>query len=93
MFLRGERHQHRGNKLLYPIIPKSGKDNKDCGSYRPMSIVNVDYRLYYNGKTFENIIPDLIVVKKTAFVKNRQTQDNVKWQLYITDWMKKNQNL
>lgn len=93
MFLRGERHQHCGNKLLYPIIPKSGKDSKDCGSYRPMSIVNVDYRLYYHGKTFENIIPDLIVVKKTAFVKNRQTQDNVKWQLYITDWMKKNQNL
>lgn len=67
-------------QAVISVIPKAGKDKTECGSYRPISVLNIDYRIYASiiAKRLENIIPDLIDTDQTGFVKNRQTHDNVR---------------
>lgn len=52
-----------------------GKDKTEC-SYRPISVLNMNYRLY--ASILEDIIPDLI--DQTGFFKNRNKQ------VYLCSW-------
>lgn len=77
-------------QAVISVIPKPGKDRTECGSYRPISVLNIDYRLFASimTKCLENIIPELIDLDQTGFVKNRQTQDNVRRALHLVDNMR-----
>lgn len=79
---------------IISVIPKVGKDKSECSSYRPISILNFDYRLYASiiAKRLENIIPDIIDEDKTGFLKTRQTQDNVRRALHLMEHMSKNKD-
>ncbi len=79
-------------QAVISVIPKPGKDKINCSSYRPISVLNTDYRLFASilAKRFEDIIPDLISTDQTGFVKHRQTQDNVRRALYLVDHIKNN---
>lgn len=72
------------------VIPKVGKDATECSSYRPISVLNIDYKIFATilAKRLENIIPELIDTDQTGFVKNRQTHDNVRWALHLFNHMK-----
>lgn len=62
----------------------------ECSTYRPTSVLNMDYRLYalILAKRMEDIVPDLIDCDQTGFVKNRQTQDNVQRALHLINQMR-----
>lgn len=90
--LRGGETPLSWRQALISVIPKPGKDNTECSSYRPISVLNIDYRLYASilAKRMEDIVPDLIDTGQTGFVKHRHTQDNVRRALHLISRMRNN---
>lgn len=68
-----------------------GKDKSECSSYRPISIQSSDCRLYASIITtrLENLLPDIIDDDQTGFIKNRQTQDDVRRVLHLMEHLSK----
>lgn len=61
------------------LIPKPDKDHTMCKNYRPISLTNIDIRLY--SKIISNrltpILPNYIELDQTGFMKGRETKDNI----------------
>ena len=72
-------------EALVSLIPKEGKNRQECDNLRPISVLNVDYRLFTSvmARRLEKCLPDLIHLDQTGFIKQRQTQDNIRRLLHI----------
>jgi len=72
-------------EAVISIIPKEGKDQKECSSYRPISVLNVDHKLFSSvlSKRLESVVPELEDLDQTGFLLNRQTQDTLRSTLQV----------
>uniref|UniRef100_A0A803TDI1 Reverse transcriptase domain-containing protein n=1 Tax=Anolis carolinensis TaxID=28377 RepID=A0A803TDI1_ANOCA len=61
-------------------ILKPNKDETDPNSYRPISLSNVDYKIFTKilAKRLRDIIPDIINEDQYGFVKNRKLADPIR---------------
>ena len=70
---------------IISLLCKPGKDPTLCTSYRPISLLNSDKKLF--AKTLalrlDNILPKLVHPDQTGFVKNRLATDNVRRLLHV----------
>lgn len=60
------------------LIPKENKDPSQCKNYRPISLVNLDYKSFAKivALRIDPILPHLIGPEQSGFVKGRLASDN-----------------
>lgn len=65
---------------LITVLPKPGKDQKLCSSYRLISLLTIDYKIFSKILSLRlgKHIPDLIHLDQTGFIQNRSPIDNVR---------------
>lgn len=80
-------------EAIISVIPKLLKDKEYGQNYRPISILNVDYKLYLSFIEQTPVSPfvsDQIDEDQTGFVMGRQTQDNIRRTFNIIHRIHKN---
>lgn len=68
-----------GNQAIIKLLSKKGKDPQEPGSYRPISLLNLDVKIL--SKTVASrqaIIPSLIHPAQSGFVKGRTATINIR---------------
>ncbi len=61
------------------VFLKLGKDEQHCSSYRPLSMLNVSFKVLSKllALRLETVITSLICVDQSGFIKGRQGSDNL----------------
>ena len=61
------------NQASISLILKKNKDPLHCTSYRPISLLNVDFKLLSKllAVHLESTLPSIISLDQTGFIKNR----------------------
>lgn len=79
-------------EAIISAIPKENKDKLECASYRPICVLNTDYKLFTSimARRLEKFLPNLIHNDQTGFIRERQIQDNVRRTLQIINHIQKN---
>ncbi len=80
---------HRDQKTsLISLLLKKGKDPLDCSSYRPISLIPCDLKIYAKvfASRMEKVIHSLIKEDQTGFIKGRNASDNMRRLLHILDF-------
>ena len=64
---------------IITVIPKKGKDPLKASSYRPISLLNADYKIVAKllARRLAEFLPKLVREDQTGFVKKRRLSDNV----------------
>lgn len=73
------------SEAVISLIPKEGKDKLECGNYRPISVLNQDYKIFTHiiAKRVETVLPQIISLDQTGFIRQRQTHDNTRRTLHV----------
>lgn len=72
-------------EAIISVIPKEGKDRMECANFRPISVLNQDYKLFTSilARRIEIVLPDIINIDQTGFIRQRQTQDSIRRSLHV----------
>lgn len=75
------------NIALISLLLKKDKDPTDCTSYRPLSLLNSDLKIFAKvlARRIQDYMPALINCDQTGFIKSRLAADNVRRLLHIID--------
>ncbi len=73
---------------LISLLLKKGKDPLDCSSYRLISLIPCDLKIYAKvfASRMEKVIHSLIKEDQTGFIKGRNASDNMRRLLHILDF-------
>ena len=76
------------NIAIISLLRKKGKPPDDCSSYRPLSLLNCEVKLYAKvlATRLERYMPHLVHHDQTGFIKSRLASDNVRRLLHIVDF-------
>ena len=67
------------------LLLKPGKDADECGSYRPISLLNADYKILVKALAMrlETVIHQIISDDQTGFISNRHSFSNIRRLLHV----------
>ena len=65
---------------IITLLPKSGKDISVLDNWRPISLLNVDYKIATKSiaNRLKDILPSIIHNSQTGFLKNRYIGENIR---------------
>lgn len=63
------------NQACITLLPKKDKNPLECGSYRPISLLNSDYKILAKAlaNRLEKVLPNIISSDQTGFIKNKHS--------------------
>lgn len=69
------------------VIPKPGKDKTSCGAYRPISLLNIDIKLYTSilATRLAPYMSQRVEPDQAGFIPQTQTSDNTKRALHLIE--------
>ena len=69
--------QRRG---VITLIPKEDSDLLDLQNWRPITLLNIDYKIASKtlAKRIENVLPKLVHSDQTGFMKGRYVGENIR---------------
>lgn len=75
------------NSALISLLLKKGKDPVECSSYRPLSLLNADLKIFAKilARRLQGHMTDLVHSDQTGFIKSRLATDNVRRLLHVID--------
>lgn len=67
------------NEAIIVLVSKPGKDPLDCASYRPISLINVDAKVFAKvlAIRLSHVIEDLIGIDQMGFMPGKGTDINI----------------
>lgn len=82
------------HEAFISLILKKDKDPLDPGSFRPVSLVNVDCKILTKilAMRLEKVLPLLVHSDQVGFVKGRSSSDNL-WRLLHLMWLSHDKNV
>lgn len=71
------------------IIPKEGKDPNQVTNYRPISLINVDVKIYAKilGNRLLPLLTSLVSLDQVGFIPGREGRDNTIKAININHWL------
>ncbi len=75
------------NSALISLLLKKGKDPVECSSYRPLSLLNADLKIYAKilAQQLQGHMTELVHSDQTGFIKSRLATQNVRRLLHVID--------
>ena len=75
------------DSTLISLLLKKGKDSVECTSYRPLSLLNADLKIYGKllAQQLQRRMTKLVHCDQTGFIKSRLAPDNIRRLLHIID--------
>uniref|UniRef100_A0A3B3HQU1 Reverse transcriptase domain-containing protein n=1 Tax=Oryzias latipes TaxID=8090 RepID=A0A3B3HQU1_ORYLA len=72
-------------QAVISLIHKKGKNHLECSSYRPISLLNVDSKIFAKilAHRLETVLPSIVSDDQTGFIKDRHSFHNVRRLLNI----------
>ena len=67
-------------QAVVSLIYKEGKNSLECGSFRPISLLNVDSKLLAKmlALRLENVLPSVVSDDQTRFIRNSRSFFNIR---------------
>ena len=74
------------------LLPKQGKDCKQLKNWRPITLLNIDYKIYTHiiKNRLKNTIPIIISKHQTGFQKGKSTTDNLILMYLVLEYYERN---
>lgn len=73
------------NIAVISLLLKKDKDPNDCSSYRPLSLLNADLKIYAKllARRLQPVMTKLVNCDQTGFIRTRLASDNLRRLLHI----------
>lgn len=90
--LQGTDIPNSWNEAAITLIHKQGLEETDVRNYRPISLLNIDYKVYASilANRLKDFLSDYIQEDQVGFLPNRHLKDNIRILMNLIEFYDKN---